>query len=549
VCGLVDLGYTGISWTFEKKVVGGTFCRVRLDRALASPSWCARYPLAEVKHLAVVATSDHILILLSLEPVPASSPKPPPIFRYETMWEAHADFDQLIKQVWTDGEMCFSARDLKEKLASISSLLTSWGRSTFGHVRTEIRNRKRELESLRRNPHRTGPSFEEIKVTERLVELQGREEKMWRQRSRIQWLSEGDKNTHFFHQRASQRRKKNKISILAKADGSVTEDPIKLQQMARSFYADLYTSEATSGMDEVLASVLVSVTADMNAKLIAPFRDNEIKEALFQMYPTKAPGPHFFQKHWDLCGGEVTCSVLHVLRGEDNPESINKTFIVLIPKVAQPEDLGKFRPISLCNAIYKIASKVLANRLKAILPDIILEEQSAFVPGRMITDNIITAYECLHFMKRNGAKKHQQCALKLDMRKAYDRVEWNYLQAIMQRMGFHDRWVQLIMKLISSVSFLVLFNGTPLEEFRPTRGIRQGDPISPYLFLIAAEGLSGLLKQSCQSSHLRGIQVAPTAPTVNHLLFADDSLLFVKASEEGAQEAKTLLDKHCEASG
>jgi hypothetical protein len=199
VCGLVDLGYTGISWTFENKVVGGTFCCVRLERALASPSWCARHPLAEVKHLAAAATSDHIPILLSLEPMPASSLKPPPIFRYETMWEAHVDFEQLIKQVWTDGETCFLAQDLKEKLASISNSLTSWGRSTFGHVRTEIHNLKRELESFRRDPHRTGPSFEEIKVTERLMELQGREEKMWRQRSRIQQLSEGDKNTHFFH--------------------------------------------------------------------------------------------------------------------------------------------------------------------------------------------------------------------------------------------------------------------------------------------------------------------------------------------------------------
>ena len=152
-------------------------------------------------------------------------------------------------------------------------------------------------------------------------------------------------------------------------------------------------------------------------------------------------------------------------------------------------------------------------------------------------------------MKRNGALKHQYCALKLDMRKAYDQVEWAYLRAIMIRIGFHQRWVYLIMSLVSSVSFSVLFNGAPLDEFRPSRGLSQGHPISPYLFLLVAEGLSGLLKRSRQSSHLQGLKVAPTAPAVNHLLFADDSLLFVKASEEGAMEVNDLLDKYCNASG
>jgi hypothetical protein len=116
-------------------------------------------------------------------------------------------------------------------------------------------------------------------------------------------------------------------------------------------------------------------------------------------------------------------------------------------------------------------------------------------------------------------------------------------------MGFDTRWVQLIMTMISSVSFSVLFNGSPLDEFRPSRGIRQGDPISEYLFLIAAEGLLGLLKQSRQSSLLKGIRVAPTAPAVNHLLFADDSLLFVKESHAGAIEVKEILEKYCLASG
>ena len=191
--------------------------------------------------------------------------------------------------------------------------------------------------------------------------------------------------------------------------------------------------------------------------------------------------------------------------------------------------------------LYKIASRVISNRLKVVLPDIVSEEQSAFVPGRLITDNIITAYECLHFMKRNKAKKHQSCALKLDMMKTYDRVEWPYLRAIMLKLGFNTKWVDIVMNLVSLVNFSVLFNGKKLEEFKPSRGIRQGDPLSPYLFLLAAEGLLCLLQSKSESSNLSGLQVTASAPSVNHLLFADDCLLFFKANGMGATEVNQVF--------
>ena len=152
-------------------------------------------------------------------------------------------------------------------------------------------------------------------------------------------------------------------------------------------------------------------------------------------------------------------------------------------------------------------------------------------------------------MKRNRSKRNSFCALKLDMMKAYDRVEWDYLEAIMNKLGFAPQWVSVVMGMVRSVSFSVLFNGSKLEGFRPSRCIRQGDPISPYLFLLAAEGLSCLLKSHDQSSHLGGIKVAPSAPSVNHLLFADDSLLFFKGGREGAEEFSNHLEIYCRASG
>ena len=168
--------------------------------------------------------------------------------------------------------------------------------------------------------------------------------------------------------------------------------------------------------------------------------------------------------------------------------------------------MSHFRPISLCNVIFKLVSKVLANSLKRILGRIISDYQSAFVAKRVITDNILISFEILHYMKSKRQGNTAHMALKLDMSKAYDRVELDYLKGIMLKMGFYQRWVDLIMAGIMSTSYSVLVNGVPSGFIKPSRGIRQGDPLSPYIFLLCSEGFFALLRNAVQQRLLHGHQ-------------------------------------------
>jgi hypothetical protein len=170
------------------------------------------------------------------------------------------------------------------------------------------------------------------------------------------------------------------------------------------------------------------VSPEMNQKLLSSFTQEEISVALSQMSPLKAPGPDgfsasFYLSNWSTINIEVCNAILHFLNTCELEGNVNSTFMALIPKVQKPVNVTEFRPISLCNVIFKLISKVLANRLKPVLPDIISCNQSAFIPGRLILDNILVAYETLHTMKNRLWSKVGYMGIKLDMSKAYDRVE------------------------------------------------------------------------------------------------------------------------------
>lgn len=183
--------------------------------------------------------------------------------------------------------------------------------------------------------------------------------------------------------------------------------------------------------------------------------------------------PAFYHKFWSVVGEDVTNVMRRFMNEGILPEGLNDTIVVLIPKKSRPETMGDLRPISLCNVLYKVISKVLANRLKVVLNHVISENQSAFIPGHLITDNVMVSFGILHYLKRKQSGKEGYMALKLDMSKAYDRVEWSYLLAVLRQMGFADKWVDLIGKCLSSVKYSVVCNGHEMGPIYPTRGIRQ----------------------------------------------------------------------------
>ncbi|CAM8913342.1 unnamed protein product [Rhodiola kirilowii] len=273
----------------------------------------------------------------------------------------------------------------------------------------------------------------------------------------------------------------------------------------------------------MLSTVPTIVTHDQNLLLIAPFTAAEVTVALFQMNPYKAPGLD---------------------------DHVNDTLVVLIPKQKQAERIEQFRPISLSGVMAKTISKALVNRLQCFIDTVISPAQTAFIKNRIITDNYLIAHETSHYTRNVFNDDQVYGSLKLDMSKAYDRIEWLYLKNILLQLGFEASWVSKIMKFVTTtVTYRLKINGCVSDQFLPHRGLRQGDPLSPYLFILCTEWLSRSLYHLHTTNCLIGIRVCRSAPSITHLLFADDSILYFKADNSTPTVLQKLLADYERLSG
>jgi hypothetical protein len=349
MCGFTDLGFIGLPYTWDNRQQDGHNIKVQLDRAFANEAFSDMYRETKVWHVQTTE-SDHCCLIIECNRGRRNRGRKRRNFRYENMWRRDPSYTRLVQDAWGDASDVLNLGQLQSTLGRVQSSLQVWEHEVSGSVRQNLAHTRKELEAERRCTIYSGPSRRERQLMSNIAELLAREETMEKQRSRINWMKEGDRNTKFFQARSKERAKCNQINALRNADGVLITDQKDIEDLANDFYMELFTAQPELDIEGVLAHVPVWVTDQMNETLDAPFTAQEVNRALSMMGASKAPGPDgftagFFQHHWETVGPGVTTAVLHFLNGGAMPEGVNQTTIVLIPKIKNPQDLKNFRPI------------------------------------------------------------------------------------------------------------------------------------------------------------------------------------------------------------
>ncbi|XP_074301623.1 uncharacterized protein LOC141633025 [Silene latifolia] len=368
-----------------------------------------------------------------------------------------------------------------------------------------------------------------------LGELRQARDQFLRQKEKMEWLKLGDDNTAFFHASIKSRRAKNRVFQVKDMTGQLCTTSETVQQAFENYYISLLgTSKTVSPINRRIVQYGKCLSVDHCEALLAPVTGEEIRAAMFSIPGNKAPGPdgyssQFFKDNWELVGGDIIEAIKNFFCYGKLLKQCNATTITLVPKVTAPETVQQFRPISCCNTVYKCISKVLCNRISHVMPDIISPSQGAFIKGRDIVGNILICQDLIKLYKRKSCSR--RAMMKIDLQKAYDSVEWEFVGQMLEALGFPEKICSLVMQCITTPSYSISLNGESFGFFRGRRGLRHGDPLSPLLFTVCHEYLSRVLM--VVQKHTR-FNYHPLCQRIklSHLCFADDLIFFCKADRD-----------------
>ncbi|WRX16202.1 Reverse transcriptase domain - like 10 [Theobroma cacao] len=544
-CGLLDAGFEGNKFTWTN-----SHMFQRLDRVVYNSQWGSQFPTTRIQHLNRDG-SDHCPLLISCA---NSNVQRPSSFRFLHCWVKHHGFLEFVANNWNLPMQGIGMNAFWLKQQRLKKALKGWNKYVFGDIFSNLRAAEKQAEeSEKRFQEDQSPANRESMHLSyaRLNHLLSVEEAYWQQKSGVKWLVEGENNTRFFHMRVQKKRMKNYIFRIENNDGSIVEDQKLLKSTAVDYFANLLQADSSDNTKFNASLIPCLLTDHDNDLLCAVPTMSEVKEAVFGIDKDSVAGPDgfsslFYQHCWSIIANDLLYAVKDFFRGARLPKGVTSTTLILLPKKSDAIKWKDFRPISLCTVLNKIITKLLANRLSTVLPSLISENQSGFVKGRLISDNILLAQELigkLDYKSRGG-----NVVLKLDMMKAYDRINWDFLYLMMEKFGFNAHWIDMIKRCISNCWFSLLINGQSVGYFKSERGLRQGDAISPLLFILAAEylsrGLNNLFSQFCSLHYQSGCSI-----NISHLAFADDVMIFTNGSKAALQKVLTFLQEYEQISG
>ncbi|GKV31169.1 hypothetical protein SLEP1_g39893 [Rubroshorea leprosula] len=499
---LIDLPLVGRKYTWYSS--NGQYMS-RIDRFLLSEEWMTKW--SNVKQWGMKrSVSDHCPILLKNELVDWG-PKP---FKFYDAWLEHPGCKETISNVWNSSEVKgWSGFKIKEKLKQTKIALKKWSSNMIMEVDSQIKEAEDTIARIDEKSEQNQLSDSDIEIRRKSFIVLWKnlriKERMWQQKSRKLWLKEGDANTKFFHRCVKGRWRSNEVNSI-RINGEQHTEVESIKQETAKYFQNLFAEEQWSRpkLDGISFKFVKTMW-----EVIKPDVVNFVQE---------------FQEHGRLVKGS------------------NASFIVLIPKTENPQGIEEYRPISLIGIMYKIIAKLLANRLRKVLPKVIGEQQMAFLEGRQLSEGVVIANEVIDEVKR---KKMKSFLFKVDFEKAYDKVCWEFIEYMMLRMGFNATWRKWIQECLKSSSVSILINGSPTKQFPVSKGIRQGDPLSPFLFLIVAEGLNGLVSAAVEKGRYKGVPIGSGSIMVSHLQFADDTIFFGEAIEDNIRSGKMAHILYC----
>ncbi|CAJ2637088.1 unnamed protein product [Trifolium pratense] len=511
----------------------------RLDRFLMSEDFINTHGISG-QWIGERDISDHCPIWLSV----ASHNWGPKPFRVINGWLEHPEFFSFVEKSWkgfiVQGSKAFV---LKEKFRLLKDCLRKWNIEVFGLLDLNIDKTVKDLNDIE---DLLGGEGVDVELTRR----EGLNKEFWRQlhfkesllkqKSRMRWVKEGDSNTRFFHESIKSRRRRNQLVALK--DGNQWVQGVdEVKGFVQNFFENNFR-ESWESRPNLNGIQFQSLNTADNLLLLAPFTLEEVREVVWSSDGNKCPGPdgfnfNFLTTCWEIVKFDIMDFFSEFYNKSSLPKAITASFIALIPKKDHPQVLSDYRPICLVSSLYKILSKVLAARLKKVLGKLISKVQSAFLPNRQILDGVLVVNELLDLAKR---RKDKCLFFKVDFERAYDTVNWNFLEYMMVRMGFAEGWRQWIRACVFQSSMSVLVNGSPTGDFNVDKGLRQGDPLSPFLFLIVAEGLTGLMNKAVATGLFHGYKVSNTI-LFHTLQFADDTIIVGEGNWDNLWSIKTVL--------